>query len=190
MFLALEWKMGSRAILPLAMFKRRTQAGACLSAFFVMLMLLVGIYELPLLYQAKGHSATKSGIDILPFMLTVVLGAAGSGGVITFTGRYWWWLVISPLIGSVGAGLLFSIDERTSGAKLIGYQLLYGIGIGGTLQNAVSVVLVGFDWKRGADRAFGCSSSRFKQSITRRNTSSPNPPQSSLSHNSLVVSSA
>jgi hypothetical protein len=64
-----------------------------------MLLLLVGSYYLPLFYQAKvmrllpfsrksvlislqGHSATKSGIDILPFMICILVGAALSGAII------------------------------------------------------------------------------------------------------------
>lgn len=46
-------------------------------------------------------------------MLMTVVGAMGSGGVITFTGRYYWWLVIGPLFGAVGGGLLFTIDAHT-----------------------------------------------------------------------------
>lgn len=85
-----------------------------------------GIYELPLFYQAKGHSATKSGIDILPFMLTVVLGAGLSGAVIGVTGRYWWWLVASPLLGSIGSGLLFTLDVHTRYVSWItGWMIWY-----------------------------------------------------------------
>jgi len=135
-FILLEWKLGKRAILPLHMFRRRTQIGCCLTSFFVMMMLLVGIYYLPLFYQAKGRSATKSGIDILPFMLSVVVGAGTSGGVIAATGRYWYWLLLSPLVASIGAGLLFTMDRTTAQSRLFGYQILYGIGIGGALQNS------------------------------------------------------
>ena len=46
-------------------------------------MLLVGTYYVPLWYQSKGASASRSGIDILPFMLSVVVAAAMSGAIIT-----------------------------------------------------------------------------------------------------------
>jgi hypothetical protein len=49
-------------MMPLTMFKRRTQIGCCLEAFFLMLGLLMATYYLPLWYQAtQGDSATKSG---------------------------------------------------------------------------------------------------------------------------------
>lgn len=35
---------------------------------------IVATYYLPLWYQAtRGHSATKSGVDILPFMMSVIV---------------------------------------------------------------------------------------------------------------------
>jgi MFS family permease len=68
-FLLWEWRLGPKAIMPLAMWKNKTQIGCSLSAFFLFLGLMVATYYLPLWYQAtKGHSATKSGLDILPFM--------------------------------------------------------------------------------------------------------------------------
>jgi len=122
--------------LPLHMFRRRTQVGTCLTSFFVFNMLLVGTYYLPLFYQAKGRSATKSGIDILPYMLSVVVAAGASGGIISVTGRYWYFLFLSPPVATIGAGLLFTMDRNTPNSHLIGYQILYGAGIGGALQNS------------------------------------------------------
>jgi Na+/melibiose symporter-like transporter len=82
-------------------------------------------YYLPLWYQAtKGVSATKSGLDILPYMLSTVVAAGLSGGVINKTGRYWPFLLLSPLIFSVGAGLLYTVDSHTSNASLIGKFVL------------------------------------------------------------------
>jgi len=123
------------------MFRRRTQIGTCLEAFFVMLTLLLGTYYLPVYFQVtKGHSATKSGIDILPFMLSVVIMAGGSGGVINATGRYWPFLLGSPLISSIGAGLLYTLDVNSGSAKEIGYQILLGVGVGGALQNTIIAI--------------------------------------------------
>lgn len=140
-FLSWEWKMGDRAILRTAMFTRRTQIGTCLEAFFVMLTLLLGTYYLPVYFQVtKGHTATKSGIDILPFMLSVVVMAGASGGVINATGRYWPFLLCSPLITSVGAGLLYTLDINSGSGKEIGYQILLGVGVGGALQNTIIAI--------------------------------------------------
>ncbi|QRV94670.1 major facilitator superfamily transporter [Ceratobasidium sp. AG-Ba] len=140
-FVGWEMYKGDRAILRTAMFRRRTQIGTCLEAFFVMLALLLGTYYLPVYFQVtKGHSATKSGIDILPFMLSVVVAAGLSGGVINGTGRYWPFLVASPLLISVGAGLLYTLDINSGSGKEIGYQIILGLGVGGALQNTVIAI--------------------------------------------------
>jgi hypothetical protein len=150
-------RLGDRAILRTAMFRRRTQIGTCLEAvssifdfssailtlfqFFIMLALLLGTYYLPVYFQVtKGHSATRSGIDILPFMLSVVVAAAGSGGVINATGRFWPFLLGSPLLISVGAGLLYTLDLNSGSSKEIGYQILLGVGVGGALQNTIIAI--------------------------------------------------
>lgn len=138
-FIAWEWKMGTNALFPLYLLKNRSQVGCCLASFWIMLMFLVGIYYLPLYYQAKvntlmffnfetnlvnneeilllcfqGHSATRSGIDILPFMLMTVAGAMISGAVITWNGRYLYWLIFAPMVATIGAGLLFTMDADMS----------------------------------------------------------------------------
>lgn len=129
--------MGSRAMMPLRMFKRRTQVGASGEAFFLMFIFIGSAYYLPFFYQSKGRSPTQSGIDIIPFMLSTVVGTAGSGAIINKTGRYWPFLVFGPLVAAPAGGLLFTIDVNTSSAKLIGYQILLGIGCGVAFQNTI-----------------------------------------------------
>ncbi|KAH7103874.1 transporter [Auriculariales sp. MPI-PUGE-AT-0066] len=135
-----EYRQGENAILPLALLKNRTQLGCVFEAFFIFLGLLLAIFYLPLWYQAQGHSATRSGIDILPFQLATVLTAMAAGGVINGTGRYWYFLVGTPLLVSIGAGLLYTIDAETAHARVIGYQILLGVGVGGALQNTIIAI--------------------------------------------------
>ncbi|GAA5880175.1 hypothetical protein JCM8547_006579 [Rhodosporidiobolus lusitaniae] len=137
-----EWKLaGPSRILPLHMFKDRTQIGACLIAFFVMLLMLNGTYYLPVFFQAtRGVTATKSGIQILPFMLGIVFAAGISGAIISMTGRYWYWLVAAPSISCIGSGLLFTVTENSSYARLCGYQILLAVGLGCVLQQTIIAV--------------------------------------------------
>ncbi|KAG8923237.1 hypothetical protein FRC02_011279 [Tulasnella sp. 418] len=142
-FVAWEWYMDGHGVLPLEMFKSYTQIGACVEAFFIMLCLLVGAYYLPLYYQSSlEHSATRSGIDILPFMLAVVVGAGISGGVISKTGYPKPFLVGAPLIASLASGLIFwNLTETNNRSHLIGFQILLGVGVGGALQASISCIL-------------------------------------------------
>ncbi|GAA5974356.1 hypothetical protein JCM11641_005232 [Rhodosporidiobolus odoratus] len=137
-----EWKLaGPSRILPLDYFMDRTQIGACLIAFFMMLVMLCGTYYLPIIYQARdGVTATKSGISILPFMLGIVFAAAIAGGIISYTGRYWYFLVCAPTLMCIGSGLLYTVKESTSTSELIGFQILLGVGIGCVMQNTIIAV--------------------------------------------------
>jgi hypothetical protein len=49
----------------------------------------------------------------------------------------WPFLVAAPVFLAVGSGLLFSLNTATSEAKLIGFQILAGIGVGLGMQNSL-----------------------------------------------------
>ncbi|KAF8319133.1 ABC transporter [Clavulina sp. PMI_390] len=133
-FIGWQYYRKDLALLPLKLLKNRTQIGTSMASFWLMLNFLAGIYYLPLYYQANGHSATRSGIDILPFMMLTVAGTMVSGTIITITGNYLPWLVFCPPLSAIGSGLLYTIDANTPKAHLIGYQVLYGFGVGGAFQ--------------------------------------------------------
>lgn len=139
-FLGWEFYKGKRAMLPLFLFRRRTQIGAGLAMFFMMISFLAATYYLPFFYQAKGKTAAQSGIQIIPFMLSAVIASFASGGLVNGTGHYLTMLIIGPIIGAVGAGLLFTIDEYTSTGRLIGYQIIFGVGLGMAFQLPVMAV--------------------------------------------------
>ncbi|KAL8292144.1 hypothetical protein RQP46_001610 [Phenoliferia psychrophenolica] len=160
-FVIYEWKFaGKSSILPLRFFKNRTQVGACLEAFFLMFVLLLGTYYLPVFFQAtRDSSATQSGIQILPFMcaefqlalhlscahldsrrLGVVFAAGMGGGAVSYFGRYQPILLAAPALICIGAGLLFTITEFTPMSTLIGYQIILGVGVGLVMQNTIIAV--------------------------------------------------
>jgi MFS family permease len=98
------------------------------------------IYHLPFFYQAKGRSASQSGIDIFPYVLGMVFANIASGIAVRKIGRYWPFMITGPIIGAIGAGLLYTINANTSNAKLIGYQIITGFGIGNTFQAPIMAV--------------------------------------------------
>ena len=102
--------------------------------------LLTIIYFVPLLYQlARGNSAVEAGVQLLPFICFMVTMCVINGAVLSRFGYYMPWFLFSGCCLAVGAGLLFTIDESSTNAKLYGYSFIYALGVGASLQMPFSV---------------------------------------------------
>lgn len=76
----------------------------------------------------------------LPTILGVVISSMLAGGLVTATGYYTPFMIASSVIVSVGAGLLTTLEPDSSHEKWIGYQALYGLGLGMGLQQPLIVI--------------------------------------------------
>ncbi|GAA5838665.1 hypothetical protein JCM11251_003257 [Rhodosporidiobolus azoricus] len=135
-----ERYLGDRAMVPVKIFSHGpVSINAILAtAFITRCSLLIFTYYIPIYFQAvKDHDATKSGVDILAFMLSVVFSVIISGRLVAKFGRYWPFLIAGPVPGVIGAGLMYTVTSSTSMGKLIGYQILLGVGVGTTMQNSL-----------------------------------------------------
>ncbi|KAJ6549778.1 transporter [Mycena capillaripes] len=92
----------------------------------------------------RHHSATKSGLDLLPFMLGSVLAVISTGQIAGRLGYYWPFLLLTPCFLAVGSGLLYTLSPTTSSASIIGFQILAGIGTGMGMQNSLLAMQVEF----------------------------------------------
>ncbi|KAJ7347238.1 hypothetical protein DFH08DRAFT_936825 [Mycena albidolilacea] len=91
----------------------------------------VFVYYLPIWLQAfKVTSVVKSGLDNLPMLLALVLSTITCGVLITMFGYYTPAIWLSTVLMTVGAGLILTFKLNTGHAKWIGYQVLYGFGLG------------------------------------------------------------
>lgn len=136
-----QFHLDKKALMPLSLLKNRTEVACMITMFFMMLAMLGGTYQLPLYYQAgRAHSPEKSGIDIIPFMLSVCVAIFVAGGGTHALGLYYPFLVTGAPIAAVGFGLLYTITRETPNAKIIGFQILAGFGIGLTFQNPLIAV--------------------------------------------------
>ena len=126
--------MGDKAMLPLSLLANRSVIGAGIGVVLSRTAFIGANYYLPFFYQAKGRSPSQSGVGIIPFMLSIVVSSILGSIFVKRTGHYYVLLLIGPLISSVGAGLLIMINEYTPSPRLIGYQIILGVGLGMTLQ--------------------------------------------------------
>ncbi|KLJ12377.1 hypothetical protein EMPG_09542 [Blastomyces silverae] len=99
--------------------------------------MLVMLYYLPIWFQAiKGVSAVNSGINIVPTMISLVVGGIMAGALVSKIGYYTPFMILSTVFSSIGTGLMTTFTKETGPAKWIGYQVLYGFGLGTGLQQA------------------------------------------------------
>ncbi|KAJ7735121.1 major facilitator superfamily domain-containing protein [Mycena maculata] len=131
------WKQDQATVPPRILKQRSILTGAwfalCLgSSFFIL------VYFLPIWFQAiKGVSAVKSGIDNLPMILSLVISSLIAGGVITAVGYYTPFMILSSLLMAVGAGLISTFGVSTGHAHWIGFQVIYGLGVGFGMQQPI-----------------------------------------------------
>lgn len=99
------------------------------------------VYFLPIWFQAiKGVSAVKSGIMNLPMIIGLVVGSIGAGILTKKIGYYMPWMYLSAVVMPIGAGLISTFTATTTHPKWIGYQVIFGFGLGiGMQQPAVAV---------------------------------------------------
>jgi hypothetical protein len=97
--------------------------------------------KIPIWFQAiKSVSATKSGIMNLPMILGLVIMSVVSGGLVTAIGYYTPFVIASSILMSVGAGLLSTFETDTNSPRWIGYQVIYGFGVGFGMQQTLIAV--------------------------------------------------
>jgi hypothetical protein len=93
------------------------------------------VYSLPQYFQViNGVSATESGVRNLPLILGTALCALSSGYILGRVGFYQVFLVGGAAMIMLGAGLVYTLDIDSSIGKIIGYQILVGVGVGLSIQ--------------------------------------------------------
>ncbi|RYP66677.1 hypothetical protein DL771_007676 [Monosporascus sp. 5C6A] len=131
LFIALEWWLGENATIPVRIITQRTIWAACWFAFFLSGAFYLFIYFIPIYFQAiNGDTALQSSIDNLPMVLSNVILAVISGLGVSKLGYINPFCYASIVFASVGAGLLMTMTSETSTGQWIGYQILFGFGVG------------------------------------------------------------
>lgn len=136
LFVINEWKLARYPVMPLRIFKFRSNLaslGVCFCHGFVF---IAGTYYLPLYFQAVlGATPILSGVYLLPFAFTLSIASGATGVFIKKTGKYlppiWFGLIVMVL----GFGLFIDLPLHPGWAKIIIYQIIAGIGVGPNFQS-------------------------------------------------------
>ncbi|KAJ5551451.1 Major facilitator superfamily domain general substrate transporter [Penicillium sp. DV-2018c] len=134
-FVAVQIWLQKDATVPPHVFTQRSIISGVIFSMLVGGGLISMLYTLPLWFQGvRGTTAVKSGIDTIPMVISLVVGSILAGSIITATGYYTPWMFVAAILMSTGAGLMTTFKLDTNHAAWIGYQVLFGIGIGTGMQ--------------------------------------------------------
>ncbi|KAM3507043.1 hypothetical protein MY11210_007310 [Beauveria gryllotalpidicola] len=162
-FVAIQiWKK-DKATVPPRIFMNRT-VWACSSfvlclgaAFFIM------VYYLPIWFQSiQGSSAVNSGIKSLPLILGLVVLSMISGAFVSALGYYSPFMIASAVLMAVGAGLLSTLEIDSGRNAWIGYQCIFGFGVGLGMQQPMVAMQASL---QAADVAVGTAIIIFAQTL-------------------------
>lgn len=104
-------------------------------------LLTLRFLKLPLWFQSIKHAtATNSGLMNLPMILGVFICTIVSSIMVSTFGYYMPFMYAAPILASVGAGLLTTLRVDSGYSQWIGYQSLYGIGLGLGMSQPMIVV--------------------------------------------------
>ncbi|KAK3047141.1 hypothetical protein LTS18_013216, partial [Coniosporium uncinatum] len=135
LFVIIEWKIAALPVVPLALFKRRSNIAALTVCFIHGFVFISGAYFLPLYFQAVlGASPLLSGVYTLANVVPSSIASVGTGIFIKKTGQYrppiWFGLTFMTL----GWGLFINFGAEANWAKIIMYQVIAGVGVGPNFQ--------------------------------------------------------
>ncbi|KAJ6013955.1 hypothetical protein N7540_008546 [Penicillium herquei] len=136
-FVFTQIRRGDRALVPPRVFTQRSVLAGVFWTMSTSAGMMVMLYYLPIWFQAiKNVNAEQSGIMNLPLVLAMVVGTIFSGVAVTKWGYYNPFMFAAVVLLSVGAGLVYTFEPHTGHSKWIGYQVIFGLGLGLGFQQA------------------------------------------------------
>ena len=134
LFILVEQR-AAEPVLPLKLFRNPVFTQCSAIGFVVGLCMFGGLSYLPLFMQVvNGDSPTISGLRLLPMMGGLLVASIGTGQLISKFGRYKIYPIIGTLMMAIGLFLMSRIDEHTSSQELGWDMVVFGLGIGLTMQ--------------------------------------------------------
>lgn len=116
---------------PLHLFSNRTSVGVLVMTFFHGIITMWQLYFMPVYFQgALGSSPSRSGLQILATVLSILPAAGIGGGLMTKLGIYKPIHYVSWAVTLIGLGLFTLLDRNSSTGDWVGFQIVYSMGAG------------------------------------------------------------
>ncbi|PWN87629.1 MFS general substrate transporter [Acaromyces ingoldii] len=135
-----------RSLFPAALLKDLNLVGCVMTSFLTFWVIIQFMYLIPYYYQTvRGHTPTKSGVDMLALMITVGICSIVGGVLAKKSHHYFPQMAFFPLLGAVGAGISYMTSVTTGTGLQIGSQILLGLGMGMIIQGPLLTVQANTD---------------------------------------------
>jgi MFS family permease len=119
------------AMAPPRVVLNRNVAGSMIFTFLNYGAVMAIGYYLAIWFQvAKGLSAMHAGINTIPMVVAMVVASVISAKITQRIGYYIPAIIVCTVISSIGAGLLSTMTRFSDHSYWIGYQVLFGVGLG------------------------------------------------------------
>ncbi|KAJ9231599.1 hypothetical protein DTO169E5_7921 [Paecilomyces variotii] len=190
------WLQDKGTIPPRVMKQRSIAAGMaftiCVTAGFMSFN-----YYLPIWFQAiKNASSFHSGVMMLPTVISSGVASLACGFIIHRVGYYTPFMIGGSVLMAIGAGLLTTFTPTTEHPKWIGYQVLWALGCGMSMQQAslaaqtvlpkpdapIGISLIFFSQSLGGSVFLAVDDSIYSNRLAAKLGSIPNLPQSALTN--------
>lgn len=140
-FVATQVYLRTTAMVPGYILKNRNILSGVLHSAYIAGAMTAAAFYIPLWFQVvRGVSAEKSRVHTLPMVLATTVSAGLTGVCVEKLGYYTPFIFWGALIEAVGAGFLSTTSTNTSSRTFAGFQILFGIGAGISLQQLLVAV--------------------------------------------------
>jgi EmrB/QacA subfamily drug resistance transporter len=147
LFLVVE-RSAAEPVLPLRLFGQRTFLVGSVVGLIVGFALFGSVTYLPVFLQVvKGVSPTRSGLQMVPMMLGMLVTSVVSGQVISRTGRYKAFPIAGTAVMTAGLYFLSRLTPESSATHASALMLVLGLGMGMVMQVLVIAVQNAVDYR-------------------------------------------
>lgn len=135
LFFINEWKFAKYPVMPLRLFKRRSNIASLAVCFVHGMVFISGAYFLPLYFQSVlGASPILSGVYLFPFVLSLSFISIVTGAFIKITGQYLPPIWFGMIFMAIGFGLYIDLPDGRSWGRIFAFQIIAGLGVGPNFQ--------------------------------------------------------
>ncbi|KAF7916694.1 hypothetical protein BELL_0181g00130 [Botrytis elliptica] len=131
----------SRRIFPIEFLKSRTMLILFAMTSAGGTAIFIPIYMIPIFFQfTRNDSALEAGVRLLPFIILMIFAVISNGAILSAYGYYMPWYTAGGVFVLTGGALMFAdVTPDTSIAKIYGFTILIGFGVGLFAQASFSV---------------------------------------------------